>query len=439
MGSNTSSVEGAGGLERLAAAVDELAAQDLGGLPDAQAARRVVALRSLLERLEGRWLRELAAVDARGAAGADQGSRADSTAGWLRGRLRVGAAQASGWVRVARALFRGPLAATGQALAAGEVTPAHAAVLAAGTQELPAPVAAQAEPVLLEAARRLDPPRLRRLVAHLRGVADPDGTAAREQRRHERRGLWLSPTFEGMLAVDGLLDPEAGETLLAALEPLARPASADDERGGPQRRADALTELARRALEGGRLPQTAGVRPQLTVTIELASLLGQPGLPGGEGGWTGSLPVATCQRLACDAAPTRVLVTRHPHHPGGPAGLAAARLRAAVALLPAALGGAPTQPLEVGRATQVVSAAQRAALAVRDGGCSFPGCDRPLAWCEAHHLRHWLHGGPTDLANLALLCRAHHRAVHEGGWRLHRHPAGELTATPPHRRRAVAA
>jgi hypothetical protein len=94
------------------------------------------------------------------------------------------------------------------------------------------------------------------------------------------------------------------------------------------------------------------------------------------------------------------------------------RLRAAMALLPPVLGGSPTQPLEVGRASRVVQGAQRTALAVRDGGCVFPGCVRPLAWCEAHHLRHWLDGGPTDLANLALLCRAHHRAVHEGvgGW-----------------------
>jgi hypothetical protein len=87
----------------------------------------------------------------------------------------------------------------------------------------------------------------------------------------------------------------------------------------------------------------------------------------------------------------------------------------------------------------VVTAAQRAALLVRDGGCVFPGCDRPLAWCEAHHLVHWLHGGPTDLENLALLCRAHHRAVHEGGWRLHRDPDGRLAATPPHRRPRAAA
>jgi Domain of unknown function (DUF222)/HNH endonuclease len=304
-------------------------------------------------------------------------------------------------------------------------------VLAAGTQELPAATAAEAEPVLLAAAGRLDPPQLRRVVAHLIEVADPQGAEARTRRQHERRGLWVSPTLAGMVAIDGLLDPEAGETLLAALDPLARPASADDDRSGSQRRVDALTELARRALEGGRLPHSGGVRPQVTVTVDLAGLLGQPGTPGGTGAWTGPLPAKTARRLACDATLTRVLVTRHSTEaPGGDdhAGGLAARLRAAITLLPPALGGAPTQPLEVGRATRVVSPAQRTALSVRDGGCVFPGCDRPPGWCEAHHVRHWLHGGPTDLDNLVLLCWTHHRAVHEGGQRLH----------PPHRRPTAA-
>ena len=182
------------------------------------------------------------------------------------------------------------------------------------------------------------------------------------------------------------------------------------------------------------------------MTVDLDSLLGRHGPLGGEVGGAGPLDPEACRRLACDGALTRVLVTRQQpahHHPDhGPSvdhgdtdgheGLGD-RLRAAVALLPPVLGGAPTQPLEVGRASRVVQAAQRTALAVRDGGCVFPGCARPLAWCEAHHLRHWLHGGPTDLANLALVCRAHHRAVHEGGWRLVRQRDGRLTASPPHR------
>jgi hypothetical protein len=282
---------------------------------------------------------------------------------------------------------------------------------------------------------------------------------------------------------------------LAALEPLARPASAADERSGGQRRADALAELARRSLEGGRLPQTGGVRPQLTVLVDLDSLQGRAGSLGGDTE-LGPLAAEGCRRLACDGAVTRVLVTRqatndhanqnptghhdadhpssshhdyatssghrghhdpgghhshdhghddlgghhgrdHPdgdghHHPDNQATLTD-RLQAAARRLPPVLGGAPTQPLDVGRTTRVVQPAQRTALAVRDGGCVFPGCDRPLAWCEAHHLVHWLDGGPTDLDNLALLCRAHHRAVHEGGWRLARGPDGWPTATPPHR------
>jgi hypothetical protein len=132
-----------------------------------------------------------------------------------------------------------------------------------------------------------------------------------------------------------------------------------------------------------------------------------------------------------------VLVTRHPSghpddHEAGQGDLAA-RLQTAMARLPPILGGAPSQPLDVGRSRRVITPTQRAALAVRDGGCVVPDCTRPLAWCEGHHLVHWLDGGPTDLANLALLCRAHHRAVHEGGWQLTRGPDGHFTATPPQR------
>jgi hypothetical protein len=256
-------------LAGLEAVVDALATQDTGGLPDAVRAEQVQRLRRLLDRLEGHWLQELAAVDAAGAAGADQGQQAGATAAWLRHRLRMGAGAASTAVRTARALFRGPLTATAQALTNGEISPAHAAAVAHGTHDLPAQVAAEAEPVLLDAARRLDPPRLRKVLGHLRLVADPDGEHDRAEQRHGRRGLWLSPTWEGMVAVAGLLEPEAGQLLLAALEPLARPAKADDTRSGGQRQADALAELARRALENGRLPKTGGVRPQLLITVDL--------------------------------------------------------------------------------------------------------------------------------------------------------------------------
>jgi hypothetical protein len=443
------SAEPSDGLAALAAAIDQLAAQDLHGLPDAVRAERVLGLRRLLDRLEGHWLQELAGVDARGAAGADQDGQFGSTASWLRARLRMGAGAAHTSVRTARALFRGPLPQTATALTDGQLSPAHARVLAVGTQDLPAHLTAEAEPVLVEVARRLDPARLRQLVAHLGLVADPDGAEAKAERHHQRRGLWLAATLEGMVAVDGLLEAEAGQTLMSALEPLARPASAADARSGGQRRADALAELARRALEAGRLPQTGGVRPQLTVLVELDSLTGHPGT-GSLGGDTagGPLDPEACRRLACDGAVTRVLVTRHPglhghHHPGGHRGHPdpdgdqglTARLRAAAALLAPVLGGAPSQPLDVGRTSRVVSPPNaRLWPCVTAAACS-PTVTAPLGWCEAHHLWHWLHGGPTDLSNLALVCRAHHRVVHEGGWRLQRQPDGRLTATPPHRSR----
>src|SRR5215217_6214015 len=146
MNSNTHSVEGPpgrrDGLDGLAADVEARAAQDLDGLPDSVRAARVLRLRGLMDRLEGQWLKELAGVDARGAAGA-------------------GAAASS--VRTARALFRGPLAATADALADGVISVAHARVLAHGIQGLSAQVTAEAEAVLVEAAARLDPPRLRRV------------------------------------------------------------------------------------------------------------------------------------------------------------------------------------------------------------------------------------------------------------------------------------
>ena len=114
-------------LALLAAAADRLAAMDLDRLSDVVRAERVLILRRLLDRLDGQWLKELAGVDARGAAGADQDQQVGSTAAWLRGRLRLGAGAATGAVQTARALFRGPLTQTAAALTDGpsrSLTPA---------------------------------------------------------------------------------------------------------------------------------------------------------------------------------------------------------------------------------------------------------------------------------------------------------------------------
>ena len=87
------------------------------------------------------------------------------------------------------------------------------------------------------------------------------------------------------------------------------------------------------------------------------------------------------------------------------------------------------QVLNVGRRTRTISPALRRALLHRDRGCRFPGCG--LRVCQGHHLRHWAHGGPTALDNLALLCRRHHRAVHEEGFQVERHADGALQFRRP--------
>jgi hypothetical protein len=174
----------------LEAVVDDLAAQDLEGLTDAALAEQALGLRRLVDRLEGQWLGELAGVDACGAAGADQGTPAPSTASWLRNRLHLGAAAATSCVRTARALFAGPLPQTAQALCDGELSTAHASALAHGTHHLPTQVSTEAEPVLVAAARHLDPPRLRRVLGHLVQATDPDAADHQGERRHGRRGVW---------------------------------------------------------------------------------------------------------------------------------------------------------------------------------------------------------------------------------------------------------
>jgi hypothetical protein len=83
-----------------------------------------------------------------------------------------------------------------------------------------------------------------------------------------------------------------------------------------------------------------------------------------------------------------------------------------------------SQLLDLGRRTRTVPERLRRALVLRDEHCQFPGCRAPASWCDAHHIVWWTNGGGTSLWNLVLLCRRHHVAVHEGGWKLERGPDG---------------
>jgi len=110
----------------------------------------------------------------------------------------------------------------------------------------------------------------------------------------------------------------------------------------------------------------------------------------------------------------------------------ARRLACNAGLLPLVLG-ADSAILDLGRTRRCFDRYQRIALAVRDQGCVFPGCDRPPAWCEAHHPKAWKDGGPTDLSNGCLLCSFHHHLVHRGGWAVVKATDGVPDIIPPTR------
>jgi Domain of unknown function (DUF222)/HNH endonuclease len=268
----------------------------------------------------------------------------------------------------------------------------HTALMTRVLDEAPAEVAAEAEPALVEVARRVDPHRLGMLTRHLRHTFAPEAVLQDAEHNHERRRLHLSESWEGLYFIDGVLDTEGGALLRTALDALMGPRSGDDDRTAAQRRADALTDLARRQLDGGELPQVGGQRPHLTLTADIATLARLPGSRAADLDWGQPVPAETLRRIACDASLTCVLVS------------------------------ADGEPLSVGRARRTFTASQRRALVLRDKGCVL--CGRPAAWCSGHHLVHWIDGGETSVRNGALLCHVCHRRVHEGRFRLVRTPDG---------------
>jgi hypothetical protein len=155
------------------------------------------------------------------------------------------------------------------------------------------------------------------------------------------------------------LDKVGCETVLTALAPLSTPTGQSDDRTAEQRRADALVELARRSLDRGELPESGGVRPHVTVVIDLPALLLQQGADAARLDRLGAVCGETARWLACDAGVSRVLTD------------------------------GPSQILDAGRATRTVTPAQRRALVVRDWGCV--GCGAPVTWCEAHRPGHLPH------------------------------------------------
>jgi 5-methylcytosine-specific restriction endonuclease McrA len=384
----------------------------------------IAELSAHLEAATARLLDLIREFDARG--GWSHGFR--SCADWLSWRVGLDLGAARERVRVARAL--GTLPRLAQALARGELS--YSKVRALTRVATP-----ETEERLLAVGRAGTAEHVERIVRGWRRV-DQKAEAREATRQHAGRALHVYQAEDGMVVVRGRLAPEVGALLLRALDAARdvlyaqrrvdgvtggdRSPSGDHEPGSDdeilgassgfvsnplvddaptmaQQRADALALLAETALHHGLDPGAPGERYQVVVHVDAPVLADaeQPGQSVLEDGMRVS--AGTSQRLACDAS--RVVMR---HDPDG-------RL------------------LEVGARTRTIPPALRRALHHRDRGCRFPGCG--LRFAQGHHVRHWAHGGPTTLSNLVLLCRRHHRAVHEEGYQVDRQTDGELRFRRP--------
>jgi Domain of unknown function (DUF222)/HNH endonuclease len=357
----------------------------------------VAHLSYVLDAATARLLALIREFDARGGWG-QHGAR--SCAHWLSWRVGLNLGAARERVRVARAL--GDLPQIAAALARGELS--YAKVRALTRVATPATEARLLNVGLCGTAAHVE-----RIVRAWRRV-DRRLEAEEAEARHARRGLTVYQDEDGMLVVRGRLEPKAGALLVRALE-AAREAlykrtevpmmnsGQPDPPTPTQRQADALALLAETALQQGLDSCAGSERYQVVVHVDAAALAdpeqaGQSALEDAV-----HVPAETSRRLACDA--TRVMM----RYAGS------------------------GDVLDVGRRTRVIPPALRRALQARDRGCRFPGCW--VRHAQGHHIHHWANGGPTRLDNLALLCRRHHRAVHEEGYTMTRDRDGTLHFTQP--------
>jgi len=323
------------------------------------------------------------------------------TQAWLRRDCHLTAAAAADRVRMGGRLE--DLSRTAAAFGEGSVSLQHVSLLCRTCEQVGVEATRHAEPVLVDAARELDPRQLRVVTERFRYCVDPDGVARESDAAFERRYFDFSQSWDGIYFLNGMFDAESGEVLKTALHALLSPPAADDHRSAGQRRADALLEICRQSLDSGSLPQRGGQKPHLHLLAELDALQKLQGAAAPELNRRQMVPAETARRIACDTS----LSTETSRQNGEGRGDVLSLM------------------------SRVVSGATRRALWQRDGGCRFPSCDRPPEWTDAHHIVHWADGGETKLGNLVLLCRRHHRQVHEQGWRLVSEMGGSLQALPP--------
>ncbi len=316
-----------------------------------------------------------------------------STGEWLRHECRLNTQGAYDLVNVGLEMEN--LEASVRACAEHEIGFQHLAVIARTKRQLRGKPFPEAH--LLGEAKEASVGRLWHRCQEIRHACDKERVEVEHRDAVERRALRVTRQMDGCVTLSGILDPAGGAAVQAALEPLARKAGLDDDRTLDRRMADALLELATIRMDQAAPRQG----PHLNVTATVGTLWQEPGSAGATAGNGALLPAVTVTRIACDCSIGRYVFE------------------------------GDSVLVVVGRDRRVVSASQRRAVIQRDRHCRWPGCERPAGWCEAHHVVHWIHGGPTNLDNLVLLCSRHHWMVHEGRWQLFVDERGTVRVLKP--------
>ncbi|MHB8717347.1 MAG: HNH endonuclease signature motif containing protein [Candidatus Dormibacteria bacterium] len=387
-------------IDHLAGVVDMLADESIECHTTHALGDDLIGLRRQIDRLEAQFIRRLQRFDRNHGA---HGENSPTTISWLRSTCGLTTKAAAERVRMAGALDELPL--TAASFESGRSPYANVSMITRLGSTIGLEETRDVETTLVTAAEKLDAGRMCRLVEYTRHRLDAAGALDQENRNHERRFLAVDRTFDGVVVIHGELDTEGGAIVRTALDALSKKQGADDRRSGGQRRADALVDIASAMLRMGDLPSVHGERPHLVVTASVDALRGVAGAEPAEIQGFGFIPAETARRLACDAS-VRIAVEL----PGGAAG---------------------DRSFSIGRASRSAPAPMRTAISLRDDGCRFPGCDRPAAWTDAHHVDHWIDTGATAVPNLLSLCRFHHRVVHEQGRHVCLDPDGTVKVSQP--------
>jgi hypothetical protein len=309
-----------------------------------------------------------------------------SSASALRSKLRCSHGHAFRSVRLARKLES--LGEVASAFSAGEITAEHVAEIGHGHTAARAAMIEGVEVELVAFARISTPVELRDAVRRLTDAFDGDGGAGRDKEAHDLNKVTLSSTTDGRGILNGSLDAELADVVLTAFDAeMEVLRTAGETRKSPEMRAVALESICRQYLTAcGESAARGRGQTHVSVVVDIARYAESDAelvaVIRAETAHGGTLSRNTLDRLSCDCKISRVITN------------------------------GSSAVLDVGRATRTVNAALWNALVARDVHCQGRNCARGPGLCEAHHVRHWRDGGPTNLDNLELLCWHHHRQQH---------------------------